>query len=529
MADDTDFRDTPTAEPDGGFATAAVGGVTWVGLQYVLGRGLLLASFIVIARELSPDEFGLYAAALVFITYAGAVVDLGLGQALVYLGSDQKRADATLTASVLAGGVLAGVAALAAPALAGFFGQDEVAPLIRYLSLSLFIASTGIVPDAILRARLQFRRRFIAQLVGIAAQATATVAFGIAGAGAWALVWGQLIGVTVCTTACWALAGYRPSKRFWRPRIEYVRTLVSYGAPLAGHTLVITLVADIDYLIVGRRLGSVALGFYAVAFRVPQMVVTNLFFIFSQVLFPIYSQTREDPARLRRGFIAAVRLQSLAGVVIGAGLAVIGPVLVPAVFGDKWAPSIVPLQALALYAAFRSLAGGAADIFSATGRPRLALWSSLAQLAALVPVLLIATEAGIEGVAWAQAVMALVIAVSLLGIAGRLVGLGARGLAGAVAPALVAGVGTAGAVAAVRFLMPGPALLQLAVAAVAGAAAGIGAFTAADRRFAAELRELLRTRFPRPGRRVRAAAAASVALDESFDVHPGHATEGVGG
>jgi PST family polysaccharide transporter len=513
--------------PEGGYAAAAVGGVTWVGLQYVLGRGLLLASFIFIARQISPEEFGLYAVALVFITYAASIVDLGVSQALVFLGADQRRADAALAAIVLIGAVIAGASALGASAIAGFFGRADATPMIRYLSLFLFISILSVVPDAILRARLRFRRRFVAHFSGAATQAGVTVAFGLAGSGPWALVWGQLAGLTVSGILCWALAGYRPSRRFWRPRGDDIRALVSYGAPLAGHTLVITLVADIDYLIVGRRLGSVALGFYAVAFRIPQMVVTNLFFIFSQVMFPIYSATRDDIARLRRGFVSAVRIQSLIGITIGAGLAVIAPVLVPAVFGEKWSTSIVPLQALALYAAFRSLAGGAADVFSATGRPRLALWSSLAQLAALVPALLVATEGGIEGVAWTQAGMALVIAMGLLAAAGRLVGLGWRGLVAAVAPALAAGAGTAAAVAAVRFLMPGPDLLVLVLAALAGAAVGLGAFAVADRGSANELRSLFRSRFPRLGGRGRAAAAASGALDESLELHPGHPTENV--
>ena len=526
MSERADGREN--VAPDG-YAAAAVNGLTWVGLQYVLGRGLLLASFIVIARELSPEEFGLYAAALVFITYAGAIVDLGVAQALVYLGTARERADAALAASIAVGGLIAAATAMGAPVLADFFGRDDVAPMIRWLSLSLFISILGVVPDAILRARLRFRRRFVAQLAGIGTQAAVTIGFGVAGAGPWALVWGQLAGVTVAGLAAWVLAGYRPSRGFWRPDAANVRALVAYGAPLAGHTLIITLVADIDYLIVGRRLGSVALGFYAVAFRIPQMVVTNLFFIFSQVMFPIYSATREDRTRLQRGFVSAIRLQSLVGVTIGAGLAVIAPVLVPFVFGDKWSASIVPLQALALYAAFRSLAGGAADVFSATGRPRLALWSSLSQLVVLVPALLIATGAGIEGVAWTQAGMALVIAVALLGVAGTLVGLGARGLTAAVAPSLAAGAGTAAAVAAVRFLMPGPTAVRLAVAMIAGAAAGLAVFSATDPGSASELRGLVRARFPRLGRRIRAAEAATVALDEGLDVHAGHPAERASG
>lgn len=517
---------TPAARADDSFAGTAVGGMTWVGLTYVLSRGLLLASFVVVARLLDANELGVYAAALVFITYAQAVVDMGVGQALVYLGPNRMRADATLAVSLAISGAIAAIAALASPAIAGFFGRSEITPLLRVLALSLFIGATGVPADAILRWQLRFRRRFVAQVSRAAVQAGVTIGLGVAGAGAWALAWGQIAGVVTGSVVSWALAGYRPSAMFWRPDRAIVRALVSYGAPLAGHTLLLALVADLDYLIVGRRLGPEALGYYAVAFRIPQTVVTNLFFIFSQVLFPIYSKTRHEPARLRRGFGAAIRLQSLAGVGIGVWLAVIAPLLVPAVFGPRWAPSIVPLQALGLYAAFRSLSGGAADIFGATGRPRLALWSSFGQLVLLVPALIIGSAAGIEGVAWAQAGTAVVVAVSLLGIAGRLLGVGVRWLGRAIAPALAAGIATAVATAVVRVVMPGPPLAQVIVSACAGAFAAVGTFALADRTFAAEMIVLIRARLAQARGGSSDVAPDAFAFDDGFEVRSGRTTEG---
>jgi PST family polysaccharide transporter len=175
-------------------------------------------------------------------------------------------------------------------------------------------------------------------------------------------------------------------------------------------------------------------------------------------------------------------------------LAAIAPMLVHVVFGSKWAPSILSLQALALYAAFRSLGIGAVDVYKAVGRPGLAVTLSFVRLAVLAPALLFAVRFGIEGVSWAQALAALVLAVLMQVVASRVLGLSVSALGAALVPAIAAGAGAAIGAWSVRLWMPGPESLRLILAIAAGGVTGIVALHAADRRFLRDLRGVVRGR-----------------------------------
>src|SRR5437867_2381390 len=131
------------------------------------------------------------------------------------------------------------------------------------------------------------------------------------------------------------------------------------------------------------------------------------------------------------------------------------------VFGPKWNAAIVPVEALALYAAFRSVGIGPVDAYKGIGRPRLALWLSVARLAAVLPALLIATTYGIVGVAWAQVVVALLLALLMQAVASVVLHIPAMRLVKAVAPAVWLGAGTAVGALAVRLWLPGSELARL--------------------------------------------------------------------
>ena len=166
---------------------------------------------------------------------------------------------------------------------------------------------------------------------------------------------------------------------------RWARPLLAFGLPAAGNVLLLSVVFDLDYLIVGRRLGAAALGWYTLAFRIPELAIINVFYVLSSVAYPVFALAKEDAGRLRRGYLTSIRLQTAYGLGAGVALAVVAPMAVHAVFGPRWAPSVVPLEALALYAAFRSLGIGSVDVYKATGRPRLALWTSVVRLAAVAP------------------------------------------------------------------------------------------------------------------------------------------------
>jgi PST family polysaccharide transporter len=477
-----------------GLAGVAVGGAAWQGSSYLLGKLLVLATTVVLARILTPRDFGVVGLALVFIAYVEGITDLGVAEALVYLPSDRRRNDAAVGLSLLVSALLMAIAMLAAPLVARFFDRPDITTMFRVLSLGLLIRGAAEVPDALLRKELKFRRRLMADLSRVVAQAAVSIPLAAAGLGPWAIVYGYLAAGLVWGVAAWALIEYRPGRGFWLPGRSVSRPLLAYGLPAAGNVLLLSLVFGIDYLIVGRRLGASALGYYTLAFRIPELAIINVFFVLSAVIFPVFSRARADPARLRRGYLSVVRFQALYGVTAGVGLAVVAPMFVHVAFGSKWDPAIVPLEALALYAAFRSLGIGAVDAYKAVGRPGLALRLSLVRLAAVLPALLIATRFGIVGVSWAQAIVALLLAVLMQGVASAVLGLSWRGLAASVAPALAAGAGAAAGALAVRLWLSGPEALRLVCAILAGGIGAAAALRLADPRVISDVRSMLRRR-----------------------------------
>jgi PST family polysaccharide transporter len=484
----------PEAASEGAPLTeAAVRGVAWQGASYLLGKGLIFVTTIVLARLLVPRDFGLVGLALVFINYADVVNDLGISQALVYLPSDRKRNDAALATSIGFGLSLVAVAELVAPLIARLFGDSGVTPLFRVLSITLLLGPIGQVPDALLRRRLDFRRRLRNDLGRAVGRGVIAITLAAAGLGPWAIVIGELAGDVAYACVAWSLVDYRPSPRFWRVDRAAVRELLNFGAPAAASVFLSNLIFNIDYLIIGARLGTTKLGFYSLAFRLPELAIINVFFVFSAVAFPLFARARSEPDRVRRGYLTSVRLQSLYGTAAGVGMAMVAPMVVHVAFGSRWDRSIVPLQALALYAAFRSFGVGANDVYKGIGRPGLALWLSIARLVVLAPALYVATHGGINAVAWAQAAVAAVFAVGMQMLAVRVLGLPLRALLTAVRPALAAGAGTALGAGIVRATVPsfGGDALRLVAAVIAGGLAGIIAVRATDRTALRDMRALL--------------------------------------
>ncbi|MFN2543038.1 MAG: oligosaccharide flippase family protein [Actinomycetota bacterium] len=469
----------PGAEPS--LARRAAAGVAWEGLSYVLGKLLLLVSTVVLARILAPHEFGVVALAMVFILFVEQITDLGVAEALVYLPPDRRRTDAALAITVGWSAVLVAVALLISPAVARFFGGGEVGAIFRVLSAGLVLRGLTEVPDALLRKDLRFRRKLVANVGQVVVQAGVSIALAAAGAGPWAIVYGYLAGTAVWSVVAWALVEYRPSARFWILDREVARPLLRYGLPVAGEVLLLALVFNVDYLIVGRRLGADPLAYYSLAFRVPQMVIINVLYVLGQVAFPVYTIARADRAQLREAYLGNVRVQSVYGVCAGVGLAMVAPMLVRVVFGVRWSPAIVPLEGLALYTAFRSVGLGAGEVLKGVGRPMAAVALALLRAAVLVPVLLLSVGHGIDAVATAQATVAFSLALVMEAVAARAVGVSGPALVSALTPAVVAGAATAAGAAVGRWLVPGPDVVRLVVGIALGGGAGFGALLVADR------------------------------------------------
>lgn len=451
----------------GALAKLGVRGVMWQGLAQVVGKGLVLLTTVVLARLLSPEEYGLVALALVVMAYAETLADAGVAQALVYLPRTAESARSALLISVVVGGLLSAGAALGAPQIADFFGREEVASLVRVLAVSVLAAALAAVPESLLRRDLRFQRLTAATVTRAIGTALVSLILAFAGYGAWSLAIGTAAGSALYTLSCWLLLPEQVSWQIWRVDLQSLKANLTYGAPVAGSNLLARLIFDIDYVIIGRTLGAQALGFYTLAFRLPELLIISVFFVLSSVMFPLYSRVRSEPARLQEGYLRSVQLQALYGLTAGVGLAVLAPALVPVLFGSQWNAAVLPLVFLALYAAARAVGAGANDVYKAIGRPILSIWVSVVRLAILIPVLLFATQWGIVGVAAAQLGVTLLFAVGMQTVAARVIGVTGRQLLSAMVPGLSCGLVVAVTGLAVRALPLGNDIATVAAIVVA--------------------------------------------------------------
>ena len=418
-------------------------GALWQGLAFASGRVIVLVTTVVLARLLSPAEYGLVALALVLMAYADTIADAGVGQALVYLPKTPVIARSALLLSVALGAVLALVAVLAADSVEDLVGLNGVAPLVQVLGVSVLATACASVPEAVMRRDLKFRQLTAAPVLRAATMGTVTLYLAFNGHGAWSLAVGTAAGSVAYAATCWFLIRQDAPWQIWRVSRAAIGENIRFGAPVAGSSMLARAIFDVDYLVIGVVLGAHALGLYTLAFRLPEALILNVFFVLSTVLFPLYTQVRGDRQRLRDGYLKSVTVQALYGITAGVGLAAVAPVLVPVLFGRQWEESVIPLVFLALYAAARSLGAGANDVYKAMGRPGLSIWVSVVRLIVLLPALILASRWGISGVACAQMAVAVAFAFLMQGVAAKVMGTRLRRIIRAAAPGLVCGAAVA--------------------------------------------------------------------------------------
>lgn len=472
---------------------SVVSGVLWNLAQFGASRLVTFVVTVLLARLLAPSDFGLLALGLLALGVFDRLKDVGVGAGLVQRpGPWTTLAPTGLTLSVAGAVLLAGACAGCAPQLADLLGDDHLVPVLRVLAISLAVSGASVLPDAALRRRMLFSQRTVPELSGAVAKGLVSVVLALAGSGVFSLAWGQVAGAVATTTGYWV--AYR-RQSFGRLRPGWDRpvatSLLTYGSQLAWVALLSLVLDNLDYVMVGRRLGAEQLGYYTMAFRLPELLVTSVCVVVGQVLFSSFSERARDAGALRRQFLSATGAIACVTVPVGAGLSATAPDLVPVVLGGDFGPSVRVLQLLGLYAAVYSLTFHSGELYKATGKAHVLVWLSVAKLAVFVPVLWLAAGHSIGTVA--AAMLGLHVAFGLLRatIVRQQLGIGVGPQLDAVAAPVGAGVVMWVVVAAAGALVPGGAhAVRLAVLVAIGVACYLATLVLLDRSALTRLREL---------------------------------------
>jgi len=264
-----------------------------------------------------------------------------------------------------------------------------------------------------------------------------------------------------------------PWRPRWRVSLDLARGMLKYGAQIVSVNVIAAVVHHVDYVIVGRVLGSAALGFYSLAYRTPELFITMIIWVVGKVAFPVYSKLQDDEPALRKAFLMTLRYLSLLTIPAGLGLATLGGLFVTTFYGEKWLPAIPVLQMLAVAGCLRSLGSHAGDVYKATGRPDILTKLGLLRAAVLIPALLWGARYGIYGVAVAQASVTAASTLLNLYVAGRVLRVPALSL---IAEFRAAALGAAAMVVALQLLLPALSAMPKGMGLAAGVCAGGGVY-----------------------------------------------------
>jgi len=358
----------------------ATAGTFWVGLSTAARTFFQMLTRYVLARMLAPADFGLVTMAYIAIDFLQMFREMGFSSALIYYkGETREAADTTFVTLIVIGIALVLGAFGVAPLVAGFYRTAELSGVMRALAVNILISAFGQVQMSLLAKNLAFRERLLPDLVPTVAYGVFAIMLALMGLGVWSLVIAKIIHSLLTVLMAWLVVPW------WRPRLAFdrdvARELFDYGKHIVGSSLLVFLITNLDNTFVGRVLGVEQLAYYGFAYTTANLPATHISRIVGQVLFPAYSQIQDDVAALRRAFLRTLHYVSVLSIPVAAGTITFGGPFIYTVYGDKWAPSIVPLQLLGVYGLVRSVAVNMGSVFKAGGKPN---WLTSIAIARLV-------------------------------------------------------------------------------------------------------------------------------------------------
>ena len=374
---------------------------------FCLDRAIQLGILAILARTLTPAEFGIAAGATMLVSIASQLCQFGMGPALIQAA---RLTDAALAASralifAMALGCFAALQILA-PYAGEWFRSAEVTDAVRVLAFLCLINAVGLIPHSALIRDLRARDVSLVDVVcGLIGNGLGAVPLALVGWGFWALVWGAVVQTAAKAAAVEVLAripwtfsfNWAEAQRFWTKGLGFSLTLLLHRVALES-----------DRLIVGRFLNTTALGLYSRANGLMALPSTLFGAVVDRVVFPAFSKVQDDRIRIRRGYGQALSLTALLGGTLSIFLVFQGANVIRFVLGPAWEAAIVPFNILCAAIYFRLSDRVSGTLLRGAGKPY--LMASLQTVSALVTIggCLLAHPYGMSGIAAAVVVGAVI-------------------------------------------------------------------------------------------------------------------------
>ena len=317
-------------------------GSVWAALEQVCVQGLNFGMGIVLARLLSPNDYGTVALVTIFISIAQVLVGSGLGQALVQKKEiDALDVDSVFYVSMVLSLVMYIALFAGAPLVARYYHVDELTFILRVLALNLIFYAFNSVQNAALFREMKFNLTFRISLATTLVSAAVGISMAYCGFGVWALVWSSVLGTVAGVLARAHYVAWRPH---WQFSMERVRPLFQYGSRLMANSLVGAIFGNVYGLVIGRFYTRADLAFVNKGNNIPTLLLSNINSSLIEVSLPALVRLQDDRDRLVSAMRRLLSMGMFVVLPVMTYLAVAAPKMIVFLYGEKWAASIPYMQ-----------------------------------------------------------------------------------------------------------------------------------------------------------------------------------------
>lgn len=464
-----------------------------LGAAGALSKVVSLGMTLILARILSPADYGLMALAMVVIGFVGFFNEVGIGAAIVQkarLGDGEVKG--CFVIALIASGVLSAATALLSPAIAGFFGNARLAPMLAVLSSAFVLGALGTVPLALLRKDMNFKAVGGITILANISQSLLCLALALLGFGVWSLVWAFLAMSVIQSAGAFYLSGYRLQGKV---DLRGSRDLVMYGLQITSTRVFWFAYMNADKVIIGRIIGERAVGVYDMAFSLATLPSSQITTLATNVAAPLFSKLQERRDELNSFLLHFTRGVAYVTYPALMGMLVVSRELIPVILGPKWNDVLIPFAALCLMGLIKSIDPLLSQVLISTGHAKkLSYYTLMCGIVLSVSMIAGAFYGGLLGVSLVWVLVYPLLSVKLLHDTCKVTGLKMSAYYMAILPVLAGALFMAGGVLLIR-----AAMLQLNVSTLAVLAAEIAGGAAVyllwvvylDRRGMSEIRQVL--------------------------------------
>lgn len=324
-----------------------------------------LAVTMVLARLLTPEEFGTVAIVTVFTSFFSILADVGISTAIIqYKDLTRDDYDALFAFSILMGVGLAGIFCLLSLPISLVYGDQQLVPLCCLASLSVFFASANMAPNGVLLRERRFAAVSVRLVVASAASGALAIGLAAGGAGCYSLVWQAVASAAIILAWNWGATRLRVTNWHF---VAPLKRIGRYSIYQAGFSTINYFARNLDNLLVGGIMGSAQLGYYDKAYKLMGYPLNYLTGIFSDVLQPYLSEYQNDKPKLYRSWLGICRVLALVGMLVTAVFVCFPEEIVLVMYGDQWAAAVPVVAALGISVGFQMVNSTSGAIFQSAG------------------------------------------------------------------------------------------------------------------------------------------------------------------